>query len=322
MTWHLLEDPDNRENKNAGNGGDLVKHTVYLATIRFLLGREPWSDGLFVRECHAGRGVYRISHESRRSNLACLLLGTVDKRHPVLLQSAQLGLMSALGCGPTANQVLQWYAGSALMNAFTLNKHFASNRLQLYEWLPETRRILRSVLAELKLRTHATVLPLEEQGQSFDGEEYISESVAGWGKQDLILLDPFAMWRQAEHQAQRDRYGAIIETLVARAGEAPSLILFWTWGQSFPSADGDLRGSAAVVRNGYSELRTKLHKASFHFIIVKWRWELQFAMWVVVPGVHLAAARDEIDSHCRLLTDHLTRNGYHGTLSRPQVEID
>jgi 23S rRNA A2030 N6-methylase RlmJ len=321
MDWRLMEDA-NRENRNAGNGGDLVKHTVYLATIGFLIGRKPWSDGLFLRECHAGRGIYRISNDPRRSSLACLYSDPANKDHPVLLQSAQRSVLRVLSCWPDANQPVRWYAGSALINAFALNDYPDARSLDLYECVPETRRILRSVLVEAKPHFPVTVLPVEEQGQKFDGEEHIRAAVGAWGKRDLILLDPFAMWRRPEHQAQRDRYGAIVDGLIARPNEAPSLILFWTWGQSFPSADGDLAGTADAVRSGYSELRTKLHRAGFHFVIVKWRWELQFAMWVVVPVTHLPAVRHDIDSHCHLLTDHLTRNGYGGIMRYPQVEID
>jgi hypothetical protein len=36
MDFKPMDDPD-KQNKNAGNGGDLVKHTVYLATLDFLL---------------------------------------------------------------------------------------------------------------------------------------------------------------------------------------------------------------------------------------------------------------------------------------------
>jgi len=316
-----MEDPVNTENRNAGNGGDLVKHTLYLATIRFLVGRKPWSDGLFLRECHAGRGMYRISDQTRRSRLACLHSDPASAGHPLLLQSAQRGVLRPLGCWPAADQPMEWYAGSALLNAYTLSDASPASTVDLYEWLPETRRILRSVLADLRLNLPVnTVLP-EEQDQEFDGEDYILRSVDGWGVQDLILLDPFAMWRQPGDQAKRDRYGAIIDGLIARGGEAPSFILFWTWGRHFPAADADLDGTAEPVRNGYSDLRGKLHKGGFQLVIVKWRWELQFAMWVVVPEAHVTDLREDIDLHCRLLTDHLTRNGY-GDLSHPDVEID
>ena len=321
MDWRQMEDV-NRENRNAGNGGDLVKHTVYLATLSSLLEREPWREGLFLRECHAGRGMYQIKDEARRSNLTRLYLDPALQGPPILLQTAQRSVLGMLGSWPDANQPIEWYAGSALLSAFVLNGHSGSNGVELYESQPETRRILRSLLRAADLHVHVNVLPLEERGQEFDGEHYVERAVGGWGKQDLVLLDPFAMWRQAEHQAQRNRYGTIIDRLIAKGGEAPSLILFWTWGRHFPAADGDLAGTAEPVRNGYSDLRNKLHEGGLHLVIVKWRWELQFAMWVVVPEAHVRAVRNDIDLHCRLLTDHLTRNGYGSDLSHPDVDID
>ena len=43
------------QNQNAGNGGDLVKHSVYLALLR----RAPGGHReLHVVEAHAGKGVY------------------------------------------------------------------------------------------------------------------------------------------------------------------------------------------------------------------------------------------------------------------------
>jgi hypothetical protein len=130
------------------------------------------------------------------------------------------------------------------------------------------------------------------------------------------------MWRQPEHQAQRDQYVAIVDGLIARADEGPSLILFWTWGQNYSSADADLDGTAEPVNNGYAEPRAKFHRVGLHLVIVKWRWGLQFAMWVLAPITYVQALRDEIDSHCRLLTYHLVRNGHVPGLDRPCVEID
>jgi hypothetical protein len=129
------------------------------------------------------------------------------------------------------------------------------------------------------------------------------------------------MWRQPSHQGKRDCYGAIIDGLVSRGLDAPSLVLFWTWGQAFPVAEGDLEGTASTVVNGYAELRAKLHKAGFHFVLVKWRWGLQFAMWVVVPAEHLTEMRDDIDSHCQVLSNHLISHGCGHSLSHPRVEV-
>ena len=46
------------QNPNAGNGGDVIKHSVYLAVLDELRARERWRDELHVVETHAGKGVY------------------------------------------------------------------------------------------------------------------------------------------------------------------------------------------------------------------------------------------------------------------------
>src|SRR5579864_3104062 len=321
MDWRLMEDPSNVENRNAGNGGDLVKHTVYLATLSFLLTQEPWIRGMQVRECHAGRGVYRIPNGDPRSRLLCCLYPN-PTGSPVLLQAAQRKILGALHCWTSEAGALQWYAGSALINAFMLAEDHL-HRLELYEWLPETRRILRSVLTAANPETNqfCGVMPKEEELREFDGEAYIEQQISAWGGQNLILLDPFAMWRQPSDQRKRDRYGAIIDALARRGADAPSLILFWTWGRAFPIAEGDLNGTIEPVRNGYTELRARLLAAGLHFVLVKWRWGLQFAMWVVVPGVHLVALRNDIDLHCRLLSDHLVQHGCRYRMSHPVIEV-
>jgi hypothetical protein len=322
--WKLMEDPANVENLNAGNGGDLVKHTVYLALLRHLLAREPWREELLLRECHAGRGVYHIVAGERRSRLLSCLCSDPTGDSPVLLQNAQRRALGALACWPSGAEAVHWYAGSALLNTIALadtrdNRH----KLELYEWLPETRKILRLVLAAAHPEGHQawSVLPEEEQSHEFDGEDYIERNISHWGKQNVVLLDPFAMWRQPTDQHKRDRFGAIIDGLPHHGSDAPSLVLFWTWGRAFPAADGDLDGTARHVRNGYADLRAKLHNAGLHFVLVKWRWGLQFAMWVVVPAGQLTSLRGSIDFHCRLLSDHLIRQGCSKSLSHPQVEV-
>jgi hypothetical protein len=243
---------------------------------------------------------------------------------PILLHDAQRTALGALGCWPSGAEAVHWYAGSALINAVALaDIQGGSHKLELYEWMPETRQILRCVLGAARPEAHQewSVLPEEEQSHEFDGEAYIERNIRRWGKQNVVLLDPFAMWRQTADQYKRDRYGAIIDGLVNHGPDAPSLVLFWTWGRAFPIADGDLDGTASPVRNGYADLRAKLHNAGFHFVLVKWRWGLQFAMWVVVPSDQLTALRDDIDLHCRLLSNHLIWNGCSQRMSHPQVEV-
>lgn len=313
--WKIMDDPANIENRNAGNGGDLVKHTVYLSTLRFLLTHEPWSQGLYLRECHAGRGIYHIPNGDARCRLLSCLYSNPASTDTILLQSNQSRILGALGCWPDVVEGLQWYAGSALINAFALaDAHPGLHTLDLYEQQPQTRRILRSVLTNMNFqaRLSVSVLSGEEQDQEFDGEAHIEDLIGGWGKRDVVLLDPFAMWRQSHHQRQRDRYGAIVDGILRRGADAPSLILFWTWGQNHTVAKEDLDGPnkpVKPVQNGYKELRDKFHNAECHFVRVKWCWGLTFAMWVAVPQKHLATLRDHIDKHCRLLSDHLVQHG-------------
>jgi hypothetical protein len=168
---------------------------------------------------------------------------------------------------------------------------------------------------QLQARLSWSIPPAAEQSEEFDGEVYIEQRIRGWKKQDVVLLDPFAMWRQPADQTKRDLYGSLVEGLLCHGADAPSIILFWTWGRAFDAADGDLNGTNEPRRNGYQDLRAKFHRAGFRFVLVTWRWGLQFAMWVVVPGEHLTALRDNIGMHCRLLRDHLVRHGCEHDLS-------
>ena len=325
MDWKSLDDPQNIENNNAGNGGDLVKHTVYLATLQFLLQQSPWCENLRLRECHAGRGIYRISGRRGRGTGLAALFSAPAKDRSILLYNAQREVLGRLDCWPAAGASTQWYAGSAAINAFALgtdghNRH----QFDLYEAEPATRHILRTVLMNPKfsIPKQIRVLPITEHDKVFDGEAYIAEHIAGWNTQDAILLDPFAMWRQPVHQVKRDRYRSIINGLIRRYNEAPACIIFWTWGRAFAVAEGDLIGTSSPVLNGYQDLRGALHTAGFKFILVEWRWNLQFAMWIIVPAAQLIPLHHEISFHCRMLTDHLIRHGYCPTTPQVNVTID
>lgn len=325
MDWKELEDPENVENKNAGNGGDLVKHTVYLATLQFLLRQPPWRESLRLRECHAGRGVYRISGEQGQGKGLSALFSRPFNGETILLHNAQREILGRLGCWPDAGAKIQWYAGSAAINALAIGNDSQNlHQFDAYEAEPATRHILRSVLREPRLSTPklTCVFPLIESDNVFDGEAYVAENIAVWNKQDLILLDPFAMWRQPCHQAKRNQYKAIINGLIRRKNDAPLCIIFWTWGQAFPVAMGDLTGISKPVVGGYQDLRRALHAEGRRFIHVEWRWGLQFAMWIVVPLAQLISLHEEISLHCRLLTQHLVRYGHCPANPKVNVTID
>ena len=289
------------------------------------MARSPWSSGLRVRECHAGRGMYAIPmNDSRRALLECLY-NPVDVNIGVLLHDAQRASQSALAIWLEHVKELKWYSGSAVLHAWKLGVNSSvQHRLDLYEWAPKTRHILRALFAEIRLQLgqlEVRIFPETEHDQEFDGEAYIESNVSEWDCRDLVLLDPFAMWRKAEDQARRNRYQRILNAIIAREQKSALLVLFWTWGRAFPVAEGDLRGTSQRVRNGYQDLRAQLHLAGRHFVRVSWRWGLQFVMWVLVPHSDLSDLATALKCQCDTLRDHLLHRGCRERLSSPDIDV-
>jgi len=241
----------------------------------------------------------------------------------VLLRDIQQAVLESIGAWPPGPDQLQWYAGSALLNAWVLAQSQAGNRaLDLYEYEPDTRTALRSVLgaAGVTGRVHLNVLPAVEDGTQFDGEQYIEVTVSSLGKNDLVLLDPFARWRKPEHQHARNVYASIIERLLGKAEDSPSLLIFWTWGSASVQANEDLCNSGRAVKNGYQELLGIVKKAGFQIVLVKWHWGYVFAMWIIVPTDHVRRLRDHVHDNCVVLSDHLRRNGQRW--QHPVVDVE
>jgi hypothetical protein len=289
-----LDDPQNPENRNAGNGGDLVKHAVYLALLRHL------GPGLrSIRECHAGRGIYRVPRDDpRRRRLARLSASSTP------LAEVQRAVLSRLEVDPE-----QWYAGSALLIAEAapgVTSHEA------YEWDPATRSILRASAA-------AGHYPIEivDPGDHFDGETHVAESISQWGSRDLVLLDPFGLWRHLRHDERRARYRRILE-----ARRDCPMAIFFTWGQDargeavdceaeiasnivtvghLADAAPDDETRRATPHDGYGALRALL---SDPVLRVRWRSDLRCAMWIA--GVDLAPLHANLaETLCALWRDVL-----------------
>jgi hypothetical protein len=277
MSFRTLCDAHNPENRNAGNGSDLIKHAIYLAFLGFL------GPGEALRECHAGRGVYRVPpSDRRRGRLAKLARSSTG------LSRAQRDAAGRLGVG-----LEEWYVGSALLRA-----EAAEPRLhEVYEWDPQTRAILRSAAgaagAELRVRDDDPSLP-------FDGESHLSAALGGFGGADVVLLDPFGVWRHARHDFRRERYQRLLEHRAALP-DPPSLALFFTWGNDARGEAADLEGEAmcAAVRlgrfadpladaearaatpaNGYRALRGLI---AGPLVRVRFHCDLRCAMWLVTP---------------------------------------
>ncbi len=320
VEWESVRD-ENTQNSNAGNGGDLVKHTVYLSTVRFLITREPWKREIRIRECHAGRGLYRLAPEHQwRKLLLCLFRDAGKHSNSVLLRDAQRAALQALGCWPDAPEQLEWYAGSAVTNAFALAQTGEGARsLDLYEKQPGTREVLRSVLhkTEAAQSIRLSVLPPNENEKEFDGVRHVEENMPAWNRGDVVLLDPFKM----KDQNERDSYGRVVDALIRRAADSPLLVLFWAWGRDNIGAEADLSGSGEIIRNGYQDLLGRLITSRMQVVLVQWTWGFRFAMWLVVPAEHAVSLRDAIEANCNSLSDHLRRNGQRWTHAKVAVTI-
>src|ERR1035441_6162693 len=105
------------QDANSGNAADLIKHSVYLLTLATLLQCEPWSNGLHLHECHAGRGIYQPQNtkENNKGNVQRLLLSP-----NLLLARQQWTVLKQLGLDDAEIAHGNWYAGSACLNAATL----------------------------------------------------------------------------------------------------------------------------------------------------------------------------------------------------------
>lgn len=263
MPWRRADDPHNPENRNAGNGGDLVKHCVYLSFLQSLLRRPPWHDGLRLHECHAGRGMYRIDPgDPRRALLANLTDG--------VLATAQTHAREALSLDS------DWYAGSALLNLMTLTTNGGTHRYTGYEWAPDTRRILGGVLAEAGGSVETLVPGGDDR---CDGETIIADELATMSERDVILLDPFGLWQRPKLAERRARYRRIFEAR-ARHPAPPPLAMFWTWSHA-GAADADLDGSGAAIDNGYRVLLELV--GARPLLRIRWHWDIPCAMWLLAP---------------------------------------
>jgi hypothetical protein len=283
MSWRHLDDPHNPENRNAGNGGDLVKHAVYATLLEVLLSTTPWCHGMRLRECHAGRALYRIPAGDPRRRLLTALHGEES-----LLRSAQRRALAASNL-PTDGS---WYAGSAAMNATRLANHDAPHRYEGYEWAPDTRAIARAALREAVGDRLPLCLPDgPPPGQRFEGESYVASSLPNWDDRDVLFLDPFGLWRRRKLAERRQRYARIVNAYVGMA-QPPPLAWFFVWSHD-EAGEGDMTSSAPPVTDGYQPLLARLREANLVPLIVRWRWDLVCAMWLVVPpalGERLSAA--------------------------------
>ena len=266
---------------NAGNGGDIIKHSVYLALLDTLRAEDPWRGELHVVEAHAGKGVYIIP---AKREYARVVKDDRVARASKLCAAQEMAFRCGLGSidGVEANE--QPYAASAVLHAFALCK-LPKWSLLLMDADPDVTATARRVFNEPvfdsfcpRPRVQCTKLSSEEELQGRLGGSC-------FGRCHIIHLDPFAFVIGKEHAATRMQYVRLLRTAnqcVARKRLAAHSV-FFVWGRRHGSkAKADLDGVGCGVENGYQDLRA--HVGSEQRITVEWCWGQYFAMLLAVPA--------------------------------------
>ena len=272
---------DSRQNKNAGNVGDLLKHSAYLALLHELTSRPPWSDEIGVVEAHAGKGVYAATHDQLRkvsSSQAYLA-------SPLGVAQTNAFAGPPIGLGPIADLHSDElaYAGSAVLHAFELariNRH----TLTLMDHDAAVHATVARVFQEPALGNLAADLGLTDPGT--DSETYVLRACdqGEYSGKDVLHFDPFA-FVMGESPTSRlyKRIVAFCDSSVVQ-GELGAATLFITWGSNNLAALDDLDGAGyqGGLMCGYRELVDTVDRS--RRVILTWCWELYFSLIAIVPA--------------------------------------
>jgi hypothetical protein len=286
-----------RQDKNAGNSGDLVKHSAYLSLLEVLSQRGTRAQ---IVEAHGGKGVYASGHWQLREARGALgyLDSVLGREQASCFSPPPSGLGSVAGLDPRDIA----YAGSGALHAVAVADGRAES-LELLDSDPGVRAIasrlfLEECLAEVRGRLSTT----DPSGLS--EPVMLDRCRAGaFGPATLLHLDPFAFVMSADDTKMRGCYGDLIRACDAsvRQGELAAATLFFTWGSNSAAAKDDLfgRGFRGGLENGFQELIAAVSPEQR--IVISWCWEYYFAQLCVLP----AASRDEMIRKVTAETDWL-----------------
>ena len=290
------------QNRNAGNGGDIVKHSVYLALLDALRGRNhPWSGELHVVEAHAGKGVYvvpatreyakTVKHDQamRRSKLCAA-------QERAFMQAPDgLGAIEGMRNGELS------YAASAVLHAFVL-RSVPTKSLLVLDCDSHVTATLTRVFDQPAFRGLRP--PPRVLCPNSSSEELILDwfQRGCFGGHHVVHLDPFAFVTSKKHAQERTRYAELLRTADRRVASKTlaALSIFVVWGQRHGSkAKADLYGAGRGETGGYHDLYARI--GSERRIAVKWCWGQHFAMLLVVPPEIRNDVVERINDYCEPL---------------------
>ena len=162
---------------HAGNHADVLKHTVLIATVQYLIQKEA---ALTVLDTHGGAGLYRLDgdYASKSGEAADGVLRLAEAKEaelaPVLQQYMQMVRHFNQG------NAVRNYPGSPFITQALLRGH---DRLKAFELHPTDMRSLTGNMAQLEVPRQVAVL-LE------DGFEGVKKFLPPPSRRALLLCDP------------------------------------------------------------------------------------------------------------------------------------
>ncbi|MDD2712676.1 MAG: 23S rRNA (adenine(2030)-N(6))-methyltransferase RlmJ [Simplicispira sp.] len=164
---------------HAGNHADVLKHTVLIATLQYLIEKDA---ALTVLDTHAGAGLYRLDGDYARTSGEAgdgiLRLSTRASGASALAPALQNYVDMVRGFNQGATTKI--YPGSPFIIQRLLRPH---DKLKLFELHPSDQRSLTGNVAQLGAGRQVAVL-------HEDGFEGIKKFLPPPARRALVLCDP------------------------------------------------------------------------------------------------------------------------------------
>ena len=164
---------------HAGNHADVLKHTVLIATLQYLLQKEA---ALTVLDTHAGAGLYRLDgdYANKSGEAADGILRLAQTKESELAPVLQTYIASVRSFNQGAQ--LRNYPGSPFIIQSLLRVQ-ERDKLKVFELHPTDMRSLAGNIAQLEAGRQVAVL-------HEDGFEGIKKFLPPPSRRALVLCDP------------------------------------------------------------------------------------------------------------------------------------
>ncbi|SDP26564.1 23S rRNA (adenine2030-N6)-methyltransferase [Rhodoferax sp. OV413] len=167
---------------HAGNHADVLKHTVLIATLKYLAEKDP---ALAVLDTHAGAGLYRLDGDyaetsGEAANGILKLLAAPEPGQPPFQAAPALQDYLDMVASFNKSGGKKVYPGSPFILQQLLRDH---DRLKLFELHPTDSKTLSANIAQLEAGRQVAVF-------REDGFEGIRKFLPPPSRRALLLCDP------------------------------------------------------------------------------------------------------------------------------------